>query len=342
LLISKSRNFDSVIKTIIIAAMKKVTVLLMFQAVMIISLQAQKVSDFTYQLDNGINVRMEHCWNQVWVDQRTDAAIAGQPPLSVSLRTLGDLTSGSSFKLESSGKEVPLKSAKTGTYVLKLKFKLSGKPGTLSFDVDNIVIKAGSKTTVSVTLYDYQVSIMESPGAQKGFSFFDSKIERYKGNAETNATCGVPAFYAKGQHEKPITPDESITGKSGRIKPGTYDVMITLGTPGKAQKVWLENFIMKPDVSYKITTNLNAGAIIYSGTNKDVKTIHLYPAGTAARQTGNPAPDKNLEIMKCETQTATATCAPGSYDVLLNIGNGKKYEWRKNVIVTTGSRTGVK
>jgi hypothetical protein len=322
--------------------MKKVSVLLMFQAVMILSLQSQKVSNFTYHLDNGINVNMEQCWNQVWLDQRFEAITSGQPPLSVNLRTLGDLTSGSAFKLVSSGKEVALKNAKPGTYLLKLNFKLSGKPGTLSFDVDNIIIKPGNKTIVSVTIYDYQVSIVETPGSQKGLSFFDSKIERYKGNSETNATCGVPSFFAKGQHDKSITPDESITGKSGRIKPGTYDVLITLGAPGKTQKVWLENFIMKPDVSYKITTNLNAGSISYGGTNKDVKAIHLYPAGTASRQTGNPAPDKTLEIMRCESQASTAACAPGSYDVLLNFSNGKKYEWRKNAVVTTGSRTQVK
>lgn len=324
--------------------MKKVTVLLMFQAVMIFSLQAQKVLNYSYHFDNGINVKMEQCWNQVWVDQRFDAiAVSGQtPPLSVSLRTLGNLTAGSAFKLMSSGKEVPLKNAKPGTYTLKLNFKLSGKPGTLSFDIDNIVIKQGNKTTVSVIIYDYQISIEETPGSQKGLSFFDSKINRYKGNAEQNASWGVPVFYAKGQHNKSITPDESITNKSGRIKPGTYDVMISLGAPGKTQKVWLGNFTMKPDVSYKITTNLNAGAVTYTGTNKDVRAFHLYPAGTASRQKGKPAPEKNLEIMKCESQNFTTTCPPGTYDVLLNFSNGAKYEWRINVAVNTGSRTEVK
>jgi hypothetical protein len=323
--------------------MKKIIGLLMFHAVVILSLQAQGVSNFSYRLDNGINVKMEQCWNHVWVDQSFSASAATDPaPLSINMRTLGELTAGSAFKLYGAGKEVPLKNAKPGTYVLKLTFKLSGKPGTLSFDIDNIVIKQGNKTSVSVTIYDYQVMIEETPGSQKGLAFYDSKIDRNKGISELNASCGVPTFYAKGQHANPIKPDEPVNNKSGRIKPGIYDVMITLGSPGKIQKVWFENFNMKPDVSYKITTNLNAGAVSYTGTNKEVKAIHLYPAGTAARQTGNPAPDKNLEIIKCENLTTSTTCPPGAYDVLLNYSNGTKYEWRKNIVVKTGSRTEVK
>jgi hypothetical protein len=327
-----------------IMAMKKFIVLTMFQAVMIFSLQAQKVSNYTYRLENGINVKTEQCWSRVWVDQRFDTIkVSDQtPPLSVVLRTLGDLTSSSAYKLTSAGKETRLQEAKPGTYNLKLTFKLSGKPGTLSFDIDNILIKPKSKTTVTVTLYDYQILIEETPGNQKGLSYYDSRVNKYKGTSEDNPSCGKPAFYAKGQHDKPVAPGEPINEKTGRIKSGTYDVLITLGAPGRLQKVWLENFTLKPDVSYKIITNVNGGVVAYTGGNKDVKAIHLYPAGVASRQKGNPAPDKNLEILKCEGQTISNTCPPGAYDVLLNFGNGKKYEWRKNVVVKTGSRSEVK
>ena len=54
-------------------------------------------------------------------------------PLAVNIRTLGDLISGSTFKLLRSGKESKVLGATPGTYDLKLIFKLSGKPGTLSF-----------------------------------------------------------------------------------------------------------------------------------------------------------------------------------------------------------------
>jgi hypothetical protein len=53
-------------------------------------------------------------------------------------------------------------------------------------------------------------------------------------------------------------------------------------------------------------------------------------------------PVKNLELINCDNQTITTACPPGSYDVLLDIKNGTKFEWRKNLIVQTGTRIGVK
>lgn len=308
------------------------------------ALQAQKVTNYAYALDNGINLKSEKCWNQVWVNQQSDAIKASdQAPLVLSVRTLGDLTTNSSFKLFSAGKEVKVQGAKPGTYIMKVTSKLSGKPGHLSFDIDNVVIKPQSKTTISVILYDYQMRIEEVPGNQNGLAAFTSGVERYKGFSEPNPTCGIPTFYAKGAHDKPVAPAETAGGnKKGKMKPGTYDVQITLGTPVNPQKIWLENFQMKPNVSYNITTNLNAGIVMYSGTSKDVKTIHLYPAGTADKQKGTAAPDKNLELIRCEAQNVTSACPPGTYDVLLNIGNGSRYEWRKNIAITTGRRTEVK
>ncbi len=319
--------------------MKKVIISLFFNAVMVISLQAQSVLNYTCKLDNGITVRLEQCWNHVWVTQAYEALKAGDQPVALSVRPLGELTLNSAFKLYSSGKEVKVQGAKPGTYAIKVTFKLSGKPGTISFDVDNIVIKPQSKTTISIVLYDYQISIDEKTGSQNGLSVFTSKIERYKGNPEQNPTCGIPTFYAVGKHDNPVTPAE-LKGKSGKIKPGSYDVLISLGTPGKTQKIWLENFTMKPDVSYSITTNLNAGVVEYAGVNRDVKAIHMYPAGTADRQKGAVTPDKNLEVMRCEGVSATAPCPPGTYDVMLNTGN--KFEWRKGIVVKTGGRTQVK
>jgi hypothetical protein len=262
--------------------------------------------------------------------------------LSVVTRILGDLNSGSSFKLLRSGKEVKMLGATPGTYDLKLNFKLSGKPGTLSFVVGNVLIKPQTKTIVTITLYDYQISIAESPGTLKGLALYDLKINKFKGNTDQSSNMGIPSFFAKDKHNKPIPPDESTNNTSGKIKPGTYDLLISIGISGQAQKVWLENFTMKPDVNYMINVNLNGGVIIYTGGNKQVKNIHLYPAGTAAKQTGTPAPIKNLELGSYDNLTLTNACPPGAYDVLLTIGNGSKYEWRKNLVVKTGSRTEVK
>jgi hypothetical protein len=322
--------------------MKNLLILFVIQSALIISLNGQTVSNYTCKLDNGIVIKTEKCWNQVWVSQTfVPANPADKAPLAINLRVLGDLTSGSSFKLISSGKEVKLQDAKPGTYNMQLIFKLSGKPGTLSFDIDNISIKAGSKTNLSVTLYDFQFQIQETAGSQSGLSAYELKVNRFRGNVEDNPLYGVPSLYIKGKHDAPVTPDKVVSNKAGKIKPGTYDMAISLGISGHTQRIWLENFTMKQDVSYVVTANLNAGIITYSGTNKDVTAMHLYPAGTSARQSGNPSPDKNLELIKCDNQFLTCACPPGSYDVLLNIKNGSKYEWRKNLVVQTGARTGV-
>lgn len=70
--------------------------------------------------------------------------------------------------------------------------------------------------------------------------------------------------------------------------------------------------------------------------------MHLYPGGTASKQTGNPAPVKNLEIINYESIVLTNACPPGTYDVLLDYGTGTKYEWKKNIVVSTGAKAEVK
>jgi|WetSurMetagenome_2_1015567.scaffolds.fasta_scaffold39836_2 hypothetical protein len=324
--------------------MKKVFFLLIILAGTILSIQAQKATNLVYKLDNGITVKTEKCWNNIWVDQKSEPVQPGDktPLLSLNMRTLGDFSAGSTFKLFSGSKEVKVNDAKPGNYTLRLNYKLSGRPGTFSFDIENVVIKPGNKTTVSATLYQYQVLIDEAPVSQKGLAYYESRVSRYKGNTDQNLNWGIPSFYPKGVHDKAITPDEKMGDNYGKIKPGTYDVLISIEIAGRVQKIWLENFIMKPDVSYKIVTNLNGGVITYSGVNRDVKIIHLYPVGTSGRQSGTPAPDKNTEIMKYDPAINLYACPPGSYDVLLSIGNGLKYEWRKNIIVHTGARTDVK
>jgi hypothetical protein len=235
-----------------------------------------------------------------------------------------------------------MQGAQPGTYELKLSFKLPDKAGTLSFVAENIVIKPKTKTSVSVTLYDYHISISGSPSAGKGLASYESKIFRYKGNTDRNINRGIPSFYLKGKHDKPIALDEITTETSGKIKPGTYDVLISLEVSSQKQKIWLENFVMKPDVRYLIATNLNGGIITYTGGNKAVTDMHLYPAGSAASQAGTPSPIKNLELGGYESLTMMNACPPGSYDVLLTLGKGARYEWKKNIIIKTGSTTEVR
>jgi hypothetical protein len=309
-----------------------------------LSINGQTVTGYSYLLDNGINVKTEHCWNHVWVQQTYEAIKDGTPvtPLVVNIRTLGDLISNPAYKLFIGGKEVKVQEAGPGTYDLKLTFKLSGRPGTLKFVVDNVVIKPKTKTSLSVILYDYQITIAETSGTLQGLSSYESNINNYKGSVDLNPNRGAFSFYAKGKHDTKIAPSEATSETKGKIKPGTYDVLITIGISGQKHEVWLENFVMKPDVSYKIGTNLNSGVIVYTGGNKDVKTMHLYPSGTAAQQTGKPAPDKTREIISYENITLTNACQPGSYDILLSFGKGDKYEWRPSIVIQTGVRKEVK
>jgi hypothetical protein len=326
--------------------MKKIIIVLLLLAAILFPLHAQKVANYVYKLDNGVVVKMEQDWANVWVSQKQEAFAAGEQPQSVniSIRTLGELVkpSGSVFKLTSAGKDVRMKDAAPGTYDLKITSALSGKPGSLSIDITGIVVKPKMKTTVSVTIYEYQILIEETPGTNKGLAFYESKVMRYKGNSEQNLNRGIPTFYAKGAHDKKLTPDEATNDVSGKIKPGTYDVLITIDVSGKRQKIWLENFTLKADINYKITTNLNGGEIIYTGLTKNVKALHMYPYGTADRLQNVAKPDKASEIIVYDPATSLFVCPPGNYDVLVDINNGAKYEWKKNIVVTTGARKDVK
>ncbi|MBK7134505.1 MAG: hypothetical protein IPH69_17325 [Bacteroidales bacterium] len=324
--------------------MKKIVVLSSVLSVLTLFLQGQNISNYSYVLDNGIVVKTENCWNRVQVNSRYDTAgfNSSTKPLVVNISTVGDLISGSSYKVFSEGKEIDEQNLTPGTYSLKIVLNLSGQPGTISFDVGNVIIKKKTKTTVSVNVYEYQVRIEAVQGNQKGLSYYTSTVNRYKGNNQQNLNWGLPRFYPKGNHAKAIPPDEPMGDYYGKIKPGTYDVLIAIEIKGKLQKVWLENFEMKPDMSYKIFTNLNGGEITYTGGVYEVKILHLYPSGTAATQKGKATRLTKLEIISYEPATHVTACPPGTYDVLVNYGNGVKYEWRKGIIIKTGEKTEVK
>jgi hypothetical protein len=322
--------------------MKKLSIVLITLLSMVFAIKSQTVSNSSCLLDNGISVRTEHGWGHVWVTPTYEALKDAQAnPLALNIRTLGDLISSSTYKVLSNGKEVKQQGMVPGTYDLKMTFKLSGKPGTLSFVVGNVVIKPKTKTSLSITLYDYQVNMAETPGALKGLSGYESTVSSYKGSADQNPYHGVFTFYAKGKHDVKITPDEATSDIKGKIKPGTYDVLITIGISNQKHEVWLENFTMKPDITYKISTNLNAGVLVYTGGNKDVKAMHLYPAGTAQQMT-KPVPDKAREIISYENSISGSACSPGHFDVMLEYGKGSRYEWKPGIVVQAGMRKEVR
>ena len=315
-----------------------------FCAVISLQMNAQPVSNYVYKLDNGITVKTEKTWSQVWVQQSYSDMVAGDKssPLSVNIRSLGSLISGSEYKLMSGGKEVKLQGVAPGSYELRLTFKLSGEPGTLSFLIGNITIKPKTKTAVDVTLYDYQVMIDDAPASLSGMASYETDIDRCKTHTIQDIYTGIPVFYELGKHDKPLNLAKVESKTKGQIKPGAYDLLISVGLASQTHKVWLENFILKADTKYKITINLNAGGIQYTGGNKDVSALHLYPAGTAAKQTGAPAPNKSMETISYDNMAVANCASPGVYDVLINYGKGKKYEWRKNIAITTGNKFDLK
>jgi len=326
--------------------MKKSIIGLVILALFTLTVQAQKVSNYNYKLDNGIVVKMEKDWANVWVQQSQAAFKPGddQRSVAVVMRSMGELLSSgtTSTKLLGAGKEVKMTDTPAGTYDMKVTAKLSGKPGTITFEINGVEVKSKMKTTVSVTIYDYQITIDEVAAPAKGLAAYESKVIKYKGNADVSPKCGILVFYSKGVRDKAITQDEKTTDQTGKIKPGTYDVQIGIDVCAQSQKIWLENFTMKPDVNYKITANLNAGEVTYAGVNRDVKKLHMYPAGTADRLQGVAKPDKASERIVFDPATAKYPCPPGSYDVLINIGPDKKYEWKKGIVVRTGARSDVK
>lgn len=313
-------------------------------ALISLSLHAQKIAGFTYKLDNGITIKMERAWPRVWVQQTQEAYNPSEQPQSVvvNMRVMGELTKGHTFKLTAGGKDVRLKDAAPGTYDLKITSALAGKPGNIVIDISGVVVKPKMKTSVNVTVYDYQINIEETPLPSKGLASWDFKVNRYKGNNDQNFNQAVPVFYAKGSRDKTIDPAETSGKSTGKIKPGAYDVLVTIEIPGYNQKIWFENFNMKADVNYKVSINLNAGEIMYGGTLRDVTRLHLYPSGTADKMQGVAKPDKSLEFLVCEPPATKFPCMPGTFDVLLNIGNGKKYEWKKGIVIRTGTVAMVK
>ena len=210
--------------------MKKILSLLIFSAVILLQANSQPVSDYLYKLTNGISVKTEKTWSQVWVQQNYSAASAGDKagPLSVNIRSLGSLISGSEYKLLSGTKEIKILDAKPGTYDLRLTFKLSGEPGTLSFIVKNVIIKDKTKTNLDLTLYDYQVMIDDSPAKIDGMSGYETDIDRCKTHTMQDIYKGVPTFYSPGSHDKPLELAKKETDIKGLIKPGTYDILMTL------------------------------------------------------------------------------------------------------------------
>lgn len=324
--------------------MKKFSLIICFLFLLVYAAFSQKVSGYNYALANGVIVKMENTWSNVRAQLSYDTigVAKGKVALEVKLKWVGNLVSDYTYAVFDNAGKVTNEKFLPGNYRVAFDVKLVEGVGKLSFEVKDVIVKPDRRTVLQVDIYDYLITVREEPSPMKGLSYYESKVNRYKDNWEQNRNWAKPAFYMPGQHEKRIDPDQPMGDYYGKIKPGTYDLLLNMEISGKLQKIWLTNFTMKPDVRYHITTNINGGEIAYTGGDYEVKILYLYPAGTAAKQKGKVQRNVPLEIIGYEPATGVFAAPPGKYDVMLNYGHGIKYEWRKGVQITTGKKTEVK
>lgn len=306
--------------------------------------QQLKVSQYRYDLENGITVKVEKGWGYVSAQQHTSPGDDGVDPFGVSVEPVGNSAASAEIEIYAkNGKKVSPADVTAGSYYLNIVCDVAGG-GKIRFRVDGIQIREKTQNRITVALYQIGVSVTERAIPHKGLAHYESRVSRFSGNPEQNLNWGLPAFYKKGNHKKKIPPAEAMTDYSGRLKPGKYDVLISveIGHTGFTNKVWLEGIEFAADKSYQITTNLNAGEVVYVGGKTEVKALHLYPRGSAGRQTGTAKREKKSEILTYEAVTHVQACPPGVYDVLLDYGNGQKYEWLPGIKILSGNRTGIR
>ncbi|MBI5806624.1 hypothetical protein HZA73_11390 [candidate division TA06 bacterium] len=307
--------------------------------------KAQVIRDYSYKLDNGATVRTEKGWNyvqaaQTFASQQKPAATG---KIDVAVTAVGDLISGYGVKILKAGAEVDSASLTPGIYDLKITCPLSSStPGDISFLVAGAVIRPKTDTKVSVTLHDVQITINEKTEPNQGLAYYETKTNRYHGNWEQNGNWSIPKFFRSGDHKVKVAPDAPGGDYYGKIRGGKYDLYLDIYTRAGGHMIWLENLELKPDVSCRITTNLNAAEVAYTGGEFEVKMLHFYPAGTAAKAKGKPRPDKKAERFAIEGPDHVTPCPPGTYDVLLNYSYGGKYVWRKGVVLEVDKKTEIK
>ncbi|MRR09959.1 hypothetical protein EG831_07800 [bacterium] len=325
--------------------LKRAVVLVAVVAACAAAAGAQTVTNYSYKLDNGIKVVTERGWN--WCRATQSFANQERPgptgSLTVAVSAVGDLIAGSEVKVLKAGAEVDPATLAPGSYDLRVACPLSSATkGTISFDVAGVAVKPGMDTRVAVSLHDVQVAVDEKPEQRKGLAYYETKTNRYQGNWEQNGNWSLPRFYAPGDHKAKIAPDEPGGDYYGKIKPGTYDICLDIFTRAGGHLIWLENLSLKPDAGHRIVTNLNAAEVAYTGGKFEVKMLHFYPAGTAAKTKGKPRTDKRTERFAIEGPDHVTPCPPGTYDVLVDFSYGLRYEWRTGVTLEVGRKAEIK
>ncbi len=302
----------------------------------------QTISNYEYKFDNGMKMVTEKGWNLVNISQTFNILDTARTksPLLIKVNSIGDLISESKFKVFKDSSEVNPEIAAVGSYKLSVECRLLQNNGSISFEVNDVVIKEKLQTILTISVHNTEILIQESNAYNNGLMVYETYVIK---NTGQNGIETTPHFYAPGTVSPEIPPAEALDHYLGKNKPGIYDIKtnIELKMTGFSHIIWLQGITLKPDIRYVFSFNLNVGELRYSGGDSNVKAVHLYPAGTANKLKGVAKPQKNIEVFGFERPSWFTISPPGTYDILLEYGPQIKYEWRKNVVCKVGEQTDI-
>ncbi|MDY6787143.1 MAG: hypothetical protein SVK54_03350 [candidate division WOR-3 bacterium] len=315
----------------------KYIISLMILVLGICSISALSISDYHYELDNGVTLETINGWDFVHHYTRTDTVTEREEAMDLYLDfdDLGRLLSGRSKVtiINQSGdtvqKECSRKAFKLekGEYNIHVELPLINDNGFIAYKINGIDIDGLHYEDITLVHHDIEIFIEKEKRNMNGLAMYKPHTSIYKGKDADFSS--YPKVYSNG---KLVEPDESINDFTHKIKPNTYDLVIEMDMSwaGYKYQITLNDFEMSGNTVYIPNINLNAGSFKMSEEFEEYPSlIHFYPIGTADKigETENAA----LEIYKVEAPRGPYICPPGGYDILLNYDYGAEYQWKKNI-----------
>lgn len=315
---------------------------------------ALQLTDYSYRLTNGIRITPENGWRKTEATQdfTNGVFVSNRGAVQVDFTVIGDLvddhpeiTLSSSSKPKNSVKlnaGTPSADLNKGKYNAFIKFPLQLKNGTITFRINDVIVKENTLTLVRVTINDIQVAIVEAPGEGWKQSEYNFTTYWAKGNMDGGGYTGYPTVFKAKDHFQMVTPVEIASDTKAKMRPGTYDFYLDTDI-SKAKfryTCWIENVKMESNTTYQFRCNLNGSRVRTGIADDNPKQIGFYPPGTAAKQ--KPRVNKKLIRYTVVEPWKSAVCPTGTYDVLLSFDYGAKMEWRENVVFKYGEETVIK
>lgn len=314
------------------------------------------ISDYSYQLNNGIRVITENGWKKAEVVQEftNDADLStNRGAVRIHFNFIGDLVDmnpditlfaaskpKSNLKKLSAG--IRSEELTKGKYTASVKFPLQGQNGTLSFKITDIPVKENAVTVLNMTINDIQLVVDEQPGDGWKLTQYQFVTFWAKDKMEGGGYTGYPTVFKAKEHYQMITPVEIESDTKAKMRPGSYDFYLDTDISKARYRYtcWIENVKMESNKTYQFKFNLNGSRVRTGIADDNPKQIGFYPTGTAATQ--KPRENKKLMLYTVVEPWKSAICPTGTYDVLLSFDYGARNEWRTNVVFNYGEETVVK